>query len=97
MIKEKNPLLKIKLIKTKSSLFIFFSSYIESFYTLFDLILENPIENFWFECLNLLLGYFQLIAYIFDPTVSKSINSNYLIIYSFGQFGIKILLYKNYF
>ena len=70
MIKEKNPLLKINLTKTKSNLFIFFNTYIQSFYALFDLILENSIENFWFECINILLGYFQLIAYIFDPTVS---------------------------
>ena len=71
MIKEKNPLLKLKLKETKSSLSEFYSSYEESLYTLFDLMIENSIENFWYECINILLGYIQLIAYIFDPTVSN--------------------------
>ena len=42
----------------------------ESFYALFELILEDPIENFWFECFNISIGYTQLISYTLDLTVN---------------------------
>ena len=71
MIMEKNPLLKLKIQNRKSTLFEFYYSYSESLYELFDLIIENSIDNFWYECINILLGYFQLIAYMFDPIVSN--------------------------
>ena len=71
MIREKNPLLKLKIQNRKSTLFEFYYSYSESLYELFDSIIENSIENFWYECINILLGYIQLIAYMFDPTVSN--------------------------
>ena len=71
MIREKNPLLKLKIQNRKSTLFEFYYSYWESLYELFDLIIENSIDNFWYECINILLGYIQLIAYMFDPTVSN--------------------------
>ena len=70
MIKEKNSLLKLELEKKKSPILEFYNNNIESFYALFDLLLSNPIENFWYECLNILLGYLQLIAYLFNSTVS---------------------------
>lgn len=71
MLKEKNPLLKLKLKKERS--FIFNIKYIifESLYSLYDLILENPIDNFWFECFNIIIGYIQLIIFMFDRTVSE--------------------------
>ena len=70
MSKEKNPLLKIQLTKKKAFFFDFYNSSCESLYSLFDIILDNPIENFWLECFNILLGYSQLIAYIFNSNVS---------------------------
>jgi hypothetical protein len=71
MIREKTPLLEINFTKKKSSIIEFFNNIIESFYDLFELIMENPIESFWYECLNIFLGYIQLICYILDPTVSN--------------------------
>ena len=71
MIREKNPLLKLKIKKRKSTLYEFYYSNSESLYELFDLIIENSIDNFWYESINILLGYIQLIAYMFDPTVSN--------------------------
>lgn len=89
MSKEKNPLLNINLSKKRNILINFYINISESLYSLFVLILEDPIENFWFEIFNIIFGYFQLFAYLFDSTVSI-----YLIIYnkfySFIQFGIKI-------
>ena len=71
MIREKNPLLKLTIKNRKSRLFEFYNSNSESLYELFYLIMENSIENFWYECINILLSYIQLIAYLFDPTVSN--------------------------
>ena len=86
MIKEKNPLLKLKLQNTISPLMFFYNNNVESLYELYDLILEAPFENIWFEIINILFGYCQLVAYLFDATVS----SIYIITpFSFYLFGIK--------
>jgi hypothetical protein len=37
-------------------------------------MLDDPVENFWFECISITLGYFQLLIYIIDETVSSIIN-----------------------
>ena len=70
MIKEKNPLNKLKFTKKKSIINEFFNSIIESIFTLFDLILDDPIENFWYECIQIFFGYMEMFIYIFDSTVS---------------------------
>ena len=42
---------------------------LQSLYALFELILENPIENFWFEVLSIFICYIQIIMFIFNETV----------------------------
>lgn len=71
MLKEKNPLLKLKLHKTTSYIIKIYNDISEILFTLYDLILENPIEIFWFEFIHIFFGYSQLIAYLFDATVSN--------------------------
>ena len=70
MLKEAN-LLKIKLHKSTSFLLKFYNDNSELLFTLYDLLLENPIEIFWFEFIHIFFGYSQLIAYLFDATVSN--------------------------
>ena len=70
MIKEKNPLINLKLTKKISILNKVYKKASESLYSLFDLILENPIENVWLESFNILVGNCQLIVYMGDRTVS---------------------------
>ena len=70
MLKGNNPLLKINLKSQKSFLFRLTKKIVESVYLLFDLILENPIENIWLESFNIVYGYCQIIVYITDKTVS---------------------------
>ena len=70
MIKEKHPLLKLKLVKKTSSFSQFYNNYSELFFELFSILLENSIENIWNECFFIFLGYIQLISYIFDEIVS---------------------------
>lgn len=71
MIKEKNPLLNLKIVKDKSPLLDFYNNNIETLFELFDLLLDNPIESIWFEFIKIFFGYFQLIAFAFDPGVSN--------------------------
>ena len=70
MLKEAN-LLKLKLHKSTSFLFKFYNDNSEILFTLYDLLLENPIEIFWYEFIHIFFGYSQLIAYLFDATVSN--------------------------
>ena len=70
MIKEKSPLINIQLKEKTSKIIIFYKDFIEGIYALFCLLLDNPIENFWYECISMSLGYFQLLIYIIDETVS---------------------------
>ena len=86
MINEKNPLLNLKLQKSISPLMSLYNNNVESFYDLYDIILEAPFENIWFETMHILFGYCQLIAYLFDATVSIIFI---IIPFSFHQFGIK--------
>jgi len=85
MFKEAN-ILKLKLHKSTSFLLKFYNDNSEVLFTLYDLLLENPIEIFWYEFVHIFFGYSQLIAYLFDSTVSIQIIIE---IYSLLQFGIK--------
>ena len=86
MIREINFLLKLKLQKTISPLINLYNNNADSLYELYDLILEAPFENIWFETINNLFGYCKLVAYLFDGTVS----SIFIITpFSFYLFGIK--------
>jgi hypothetical protein len=71
MLKENNPLLKLDIKEKKSYLFSIITKVLESFYVLFDLILEDPLENFWYEIVGIVLGYIQILYYLIDKTVSE--------------------------
>jgi hypothetical protein len=73
MLKENNPLLKMKLNQGKEFLCILIKSINESLYSLFDLIVEEPYESMWYKCISIIFEYLQLIIYIFDKTVSHYI------------------------
>ena len=70
MLKEKNPLLKLNLKEEKYELSGLISNIYDSFYTLFNTILEDPIENFWYECISIIISYTQILLYLIDKTVS---------------------------
>lgn len=70
MLKEKNPLLKLELEKNKSLLNKIINFSFEALYELYDYILDSPIENLWYEYIIIILSYLQLIALMFDDTVS---------------------------
>ena len=70
MLKEKNPLLKLELEKNKPLLTKIINYSFEALYELYDFILDAPIENLWYEYIIIILSYLQLIALMFDDTVS---------------------------
>ena len=74
MLKNSDSLLKLELETKKSLLTKVYKNIFESLYQLFELILDNPIENFPFEVLNIFIGYLQIIIFIFNETVSKIEN-----------------------
>ena len=71
MINEKHPILNIQLNKKLSRIRQFYKDFMKGLYALFCLMLDDPIENFWYECIGMCLGYFQLLIYIIDETVSS--------------------------
>jgi hypothetical protein len=90
MLNENNPLLEINLTKQKSSFNDFCYSIIETFYALFDLIVEDAIENFWYEFVIIFSGYMQLFCFLLDSTVSI-LNILMKINDSFIRFGNKMI------
>ena len=70
MIKEKNPLLELEFKKQNIILSNIFNNFCEAFYALYDFILQDPIENFWYECFSVFLSYLQLISFLFSEAVS---------------------------
>jgi hypothetical protein len=81
MLRQKSPLLKLELKKEKSLIFTNINDIFECLYELYDLMLDNPIENIWYECLSIVISYFQLIALMFDKIVSiiNNIKANPII------------------
>lgn len=78
MLTENNPLLKLKLRKEKTMLTkILIDNIFQPLFELFDLILDDPIENFWFEIISLFICYIQIIMFIFNETV-RNIIYNFL-------------------
>ena len=73
MIKEHN-IITIKIKKEQSLLTKLINNILESLFALFELILDDPIENFWFEIISLFICYIQIIMFIFNETVSSFIS-----------------------
>ncbi len=69
MLKEKHPLLKLQSKSNKDTLNKIIQEIYNALFTLYYLILEDTIENIVYESINILLGYLQLIVFIFDNTV----------------------------
>lgn len=71
MLKEKNPLFKIKLKKEELFITKIIQNIFEPIYSIFGLILKDPIKNFWYEYIGIIISYAQILLYLFDKTVSK--------------------------
>ena len=71
MLSEKNPLLNLRIKQKKIYLVELYKKIAQSFYILYDLMLEKSSENFLIESFSIYIGYSQLIIHSFDPIVSN--------------------------
>ena len=71
MYNENNAILKAKLEVKDSKILKKINGFYEGFYILFYLILKNPLDNFWWECISLTIQYSQILIFILDSTVSR--------------------------
>ena len=69
MLKEKNPLLKLNIKINEETITNLNGNFFEGLFSLYDFILEDPIENFWYECFNIIISYLQLISFSFYESV----------------------------
>ena len=71
---EYQKLIKAKIQEKDSYFKQVIKNCLERIFLLFYYLLKNPIENFWFECLNISIQYFDMLLYLVDRTVSFSYN-----------------------
>ena len=70
---DNKVLLNIKIIEKISKTKEKIQNIFNGIYELFFLIIKNPIDNIWWECISLIIQYMQLIIFVLDETVSKKI------------------------
>ena len=83
MLKEKNPLIKLELKSKKGALNIIIQESYNALFTLYYLILEDTMENIIYEMINIIIGYLQLIIFIFDYTVRLLLLNIFSFLYIF--------------
>jgi hypothetical protein len=81
MNNENKAILKAEIIINESKFRKLLEEYMEGFYALFYLILKNPLDNIWWECISITIQYCQLLIFIINQTVSLIINI-LIIVYS---------------
>ena len=66
---DNNAILKINLAE-KESITSKFTEFQNSLFIIFYYILKKPFDNFWWECISILIQYLQIFIFIIDSTVS---------------------------
>ena len=67
---DNNAILKINLAENES-ITSKFTEFQNSLFIIFYYILKKPFDNFWWECISILIQYFQIFIFIIDSTVSN--------------------------
>ena len=67
---DNNAILKINLAENES-ITSKFTEFQNSLFIIFYYILKKPFDNFWWECISILIQYFQIFIFIIDTTVSN--------------------------
>ena len=68
---ENQSLINVKTKKERIPLIEHFNNLCEGLYDLYYLILQDPVESFWWEVMSLIFSYSQMFIYVIDETVSK--------------------------
>lgn len=78
MNNESTKIIKAQIKKKESQFIKKIEEFYEGIFILFYFILKNPNDNFWWECISIILQYSQLLIFIIDETVSlKTFLNNY--------------------
>lgn len=67
---ENKALLNVELKTKDLAISKIYQNICISLYALFDLLLKEPIDNFWIETFSLIYEYLQLIIYSLNQRVS---------------------------
>ena len=67
---DNNAILKINLAENES-ITSKFTEFQNSLFIIFYYILKKPFDNFWWECISILIQYLQIFIFIIDSTVSN--------------------------
>jgi len=73
MNNENNKILKANINEKESKILKKIEENREGLYELFYLLLKNPLNNLWWECISISIQYSQLLIFIIDETVSEKI------------------------
>jgi hypothetical protein len=76
MKSERKKILSIDIFQKDSKLNSKIKEIFEGFYELLYCILKDPLDNFWWECISLIIQYLQLSAFILDDKVSFNFYDN---------------------
>ena len=66
---NEKKILKAEINKKESKLTKIIEDFYEGFNAIFYLILKNPLDNFWWECISLTIQYSQMLIFIINGTV----------------------------
>ena len=70
MLGELKKLIRIKIQQNNSFIRDLIKNSLESTFLLFYYLLKNPLENFWWECISIIIQYADMFLYLADKTVS---------------------------
>lgn len=79
MSNENKAILNAKINRKESKIVKTLEEFNQGYYEMFYLILKNPFNNFWWECISITIQYSQLLIFILDSTVRKKYLNYYIV------------------
>lgn len=79
MINENKAILNAEINRKESKIAKKLEEFNQGYYEMFYLILKNPFNNFWWECISLTIQYSQLLIFIVDTTVRQKYLYYYIV------------------
>ena len=71
MQNDYKKILKVEIDQKESKSNEIILNILDGVFEVFFYILKNPLDNFWWECISLVIQYSQLIIFTIDETVSN--------------------------
>ena len=71
MQNDYKKILKVEIDQKESKSNEIILNILDGVFEVFFYILKNPLDNFWWECISLVIQYSQLIIFTIDESVSN--------------------------